>query len=157
MRSIIKLRNLLFPFLQVIILTNTINLLQAQDNIFPSHFISNAKYAYLVDFDSGQTIFNKNGDEKMVPSSMTKIMTAYIVFEKLQNGSLKLSDKLIVTRNAAAKGGSKMFVAADQRVSVEDLLKGVIVLSGNDASIVLAEGLYGTATPATVCGGLLRL
>jgi len=145
MHSMIKLRKQLF-LLTTLIGIYTVNLLQAQDNISPIHLISRTKYAHLVDFDSGQTLFSKNGDKKMVPSSMTKIMTAYIVFEKLQNGSLNLSDKLIVTRNAAVKGGSKMFVAADQQVSIEDLLKGVIILSGNDASIVLAEGLYGTET-----------
>ena len=140
----IRFRKLLFQFTNIILLINTINFLHAQDSIFTNHFITNAKYAYLYDYNSGQTIYNKNGTEKMVPSSMTKIMTAYIVFTKLKNGSLKLSDKFVVTKNAAHKGGSKMFLAADQRVSIEDLLKGVIILSGNDASIVLAEGINGS-------------
>jgi D-alanyl-D-alanine carboxypeptidase (penicillin-binding protein 5/6) len=73
---------------------------------------------------------------------MTKIMTAYIVFDKLKNNELKLSDKFIISANAAKKGGSKMFLKSGQNVSVDALLNGIIVLSGNDASIAIAEGLY---------------
>ena len=97
-----------------------------------------------MDFNSGQTLYEKNSDEVMTPSSMTKIMTAYIVFEKLESGVLQLKDKFPVTNNATSKGGSTMFLKSGQEVSVDDLLKGVIILSGNDASIALAEGLYGS-------------
>ncbi len=80
----------------------------------------------------------------MPPSSMTKIMTSYIIFQNLQNGDLKLSDKFIISDKAAKKGGSKIFLKSGQKVSVDELLKGVIVLSGNDASIALAEALDGS-------------
>ena len=122
------------------IITSTL----AQDNIFPIYFDTKAKYAYLIDYDSGEVLFDKNGNTPMPPSSMTKIMTSYIVFDQLQRGVLQLSDKFLVSKNAAQKGGSKMFVRENQKVSIDDLLKGAIVLSGNDACIVLAEGLYGS-------------
>lgn len=116
----------------------------AQDNIFPTHFETKANYAYLMDYDSGAVLFDKEGNTKMVPSSMTKIMTTYIVFDKLKNGGLKLTDQFIVSANASKKDGSKMFIAPNQQVTIEELLNGVIVLSGNDACIALAEGLYGS-------------
>jgi D-alanyl-D-alanine carboxypeptidase (penicillin-binding protein 5/6) len=116
----------------------------AQDNIFPTHFDTKAKYAYLMDYDSGEVLFDKNGNVTMAPSSMTKIMTTYIIFDKLKNGGLKLSDKFIVSENASKKDGSKMFIAPKQQITVDELLNGVIVLSGNDACVVLSEGLYGS-------------
>ena len=116
----------------------------AQDNIFSNNFSTSAKYAYLVDFESGEVLYDKDGNIAMPPSSMTKIMTSYIVFQNLQNGDLKLSDKFTISREAAKKGGSSMFLKSGQKVSVDELLKGVIVLSGNDASIALAEALHGS-------------
>ncbi|MFQ3307294.1 MAG: D-alanyl-D-alanine carboxypeptidase (penicillin-binding protein 5/6) [Candidatus Midichloriaceae bacterium] len=123
---------------------NTINFTFAQDNIFPVDFFTKAKHAYLMDYESGEILYSKNANVPMTPSSMTKIMTTYIMFSKLKQGNLNLSDNFIVSKNASLKGGSKMFLKHNQKVSVENLLKGVIVLSGNDASITLAEGLYGS-------------
>lgn len=104
---------------------------------------TSAKQAVIIDMGTGMTLLEKNADEKMPTSSMSKVMTAYMVFEALQEGRLNMSDTLPVSEKAWQKGGSKMFVEVGKRVSVEDLLKGVIVQSGNDATIVLAEGIAG--------------
>lgn len=103
-----------------------------------------AKQAMVVDMQTGSVIYSKNADEKMPTSSMSKVMTMLVVFDALKDGRLSLDDKLLVSTKAWKKGGSKMFVGEGTRVSVEDLIKGVIVQSGNDATIVLAEGLAGS-------------
>ena len=103
-----------------------------------------AQQAMLIDPDSGQIILEKNPDQLMKPASMAKLMTIYIVFEKIQNKSISLNDKFIVSEKAWKKRGSRTFLEPGQNVSVEDLLKGVIVQSGNDAAIVLSEGISGT-------------
>ncbi len=103
-----------------------------------------AKQAVLMDMKTGAVLFEKNADAPMEPASMTKMMTVYLVFERLRDGRLSLDDELSVSEKAWRKGGSKMFIDAGDRVSVEDLLRGIIVQSGNDASIALAEGLAGS-------------
>jgi D-alanyl-D-alanine carboxypeptidase (penicillin-binding protein 5/6) len=103
-----------------------------------------AREAILMDYDTGHVLFAKNAEQRMPPASMTKIMTTYLVFERLKEGRLSLDDTFVVSRKAWRKGGSKMFVEVGNEVTVEDLLQGVIVQSGNDASIVLAEGIAGT-------------
>lgn len=103
-----------------------------------------APQVYMKDFNTGTILFEKNADQQMVPSSMSKIMTAHLVFERLKSGDIKLDDTLYVSKEAWQMGGSKMFVQVESRVNVDDLLHGVIVQSGNDACIVLAEGLGGT-------------
>ena len=103
-----------------------------------------AKQAILMDAQTGTVLFEKNADDTMPPSSMSKLMTVYMVFERLKSGSLTLDDKLPVSKKAWRKGGSKMYVLVGKSVRVEDLLRGIIVQSGNDATIVVAEGLSGT-------------
>ena len=103
-----------------------------------------AKQAIMIDFDTGQIILEKNSDELMKPASMAKLMTIYIVFEKIKNKSISLDDKFIVSEKAWKKRGSRTFLEPGQNVTVSDLLRGVIVQSGNDAAIVLAEGISGT-------------
>ena len=103
-----------------------------------------AKQAIMIDPDTGQIILEKNSDELMKPASMAKLMTIYIAFEKIKNKSISLDDKFIVSEKAWKKRGSRTFLEPGQTVSVEDLLRGVIVQSGNDAAIVLAEGISGT-------------
>jgi len=103
-----------------------------------------AREAFLVDFDTGAVLLDKNADQLMPPSSMSKLMTAYMVFERLKDDLLSLDDELTVSEKAWRMGGSKMFVEVGKQVRVEDLLRGVIVQSGNDACIVLAEGLAGS-------------
>ena len=103
-----------------------------------------AKQAIMIDPDTGQIILEKNSDELMKPASMAKLMTIYLAFEKIKNKSISLDDKFIVSEKAWKKRGSRTFLEPGQTVSVEDLLRGVIVQSGNDAAIVLAEGISGT-------------
>ena len=103
-----------------------------------------AREAFLVDATTGRVLLDKNSDVSMPPASMSKIMTTYMVFERLKDGRLSLDDELPVSEKAWRMGGSKMFVEVGKTVRVEDLLRGVIVQSGNDACIVLAEGLAGT-------------
>lgn len=102
-----------------------------------------AKQAILIDLETGTVLLEKNADDPVPPSSMSKMMTVYLVFERLKEGTLSLSDTFVVSRKAWKRGGSKMFVEVGKSVAVGDLLRGVIVQSGNDASIVLAEGLAG--------------
>jgi D-alanyl-D-alanine carboxypeptidase (penicillin-binding protein 5/6) len=103
-----------------------------------------AREAVLLDVTTGAILLEKNADTAMPTASMSKIMTVFMVFERLKDGRLSLDDKLLVSENAWRKGGSKMYVQVGDQIRVEDLLRGVIVQSGNDASIVLAEGLGGT-------------
>ena len=103
-----------------------------------------AKQAILYDLDTKSVIFKKNSDQLVSPSSMSKIMTIYYTFKKISEGDLSLQDEFIVSKKAWKKGGSKMFVKINDRVKVEDLNRGIIVQSGNDACIVLAEGLSGS-------------
>ena len=112
--------------------------------VYSSAFETSSKQAILVDAATGTVLFEKNADERMAPSSMSKMMTIYQVFDALKEGSLSLDDSFLVSEKAWRKGGSKMYVSVNSRVNVEDLLKGVIVQSGNDASIVIAEGLSGS-------------
>ncbi len=107
-------------------------------------FETTAKQAILVDYDTGTVLFEKNPDETMFPASMSKIMTALLVFDRLRDGNLTLESKLPVSEKAWRMGGSKMFVRVGEEVSVEDLLRGIIVQSGNDASIVVAEAIGGS-------------
>jgi D-alanyl-D-alanine carboxypeptidase (penicillin-binding protein 5/6) len=103
-----------------------------------------ARQMILIDADTDTVIFEKNADELMPPSSMSKLMTAFMVFEQLAAGKLRLDDMLPVSEKAWRIQGSKMFVPLGGRVKVEDLLRGVIIQSGNDACVVLAEGVAGT-------------
>jgi len=103
-----------------------------------------ARQMVLIDAESGTVIFEKNSEERMPPSSMSKLMTAYMVFEQLAAGKLRLDDVFPVSEKAWRMQGSKMFVHVGDRVRVEDLLRGVIIQSGNDACIVLAEGIAGS-------------
>jgi len=103
-----------------------------------------AREAILIDATTGAVLMEKDADLLMPPASMSKIMTAYMVFTRLKEGRLRLDDTLPVSEKAWKMGGSKMFVEVGSEIRVEDLLQGVIVQSGNDACIVLAEGLAGS-------------
>jgi serine-type D-Ala-D-Ala carboxypeptidase (penicillin-binding protein 5/6) len=103
-----------------------------------------ARWAFIMDFNSGATLLDKDADVSMPPSSMTKLMTAYLVYAALKSGKLKLTDELPVSEKAWRMGGSKMFVQVGTSVKVEDLIRGMIIQSGNDACIVLAEGIAGS-------------
>lgn len=103
-----------------------------------------AKGYLLMDMHSGRVLAEKNADERMEPASITKIMTAHVVFEELANGNLKLDDMVTVSEKAWKTGGSRMFIEVNSRVSIGDLLKGLIIQSGNDAAIALAEHIAGS-------------
>ena len=105
-----------------------------------------AREAILIDIETGAVLFDKNADLLMAPASMSKLMTVYMLFERLRDGGLSLDDTFAVSENAWRKGGAKsgsstMFLEPGSRVRVEDLIRGIIVQSGNDACIVVAEGL----------------
>jgi D-alanyl-D-alanine carboxypeptidase (penicillin-binding protein 5/6) len=103
-----------------------------------------AKGYLLEDFLSGQTIAEKNADQPLEPASITKLMTAYVVFREIREGNLSLEEKVRISEKAWRTEGSRMFVEVNSQVSVADLLKGVIIQSGNDATVALAEHVAGT-------------
>jgi D-alanyl-D-alanine carboxypeptidase (penicillin-binding protein 5/6) len=103
-----------------------------------------AQWAIIVDYNTGAELLNKQADVEMPPSSMTKLMTAYIVYSKLKAGTLHMDQMLPVSEAAWRTQGSKMFVEINGTIKVEDLIRGMIIQSGNDACIVLAEGIAGS-------------
>ena len=106
-----------------------------------------ARTAILQDYLSGEILFEKDITRSIYPASMTKIMTSIVVFDLLKVGDLSLDDKIIVSENAwrlSQSGYSSMFIMVGDEVTVEELLKGIIVASGNDACVALAEGVAGT-------------
>ncbi len=103
-----------------------------------------AKFAYLLDLSSDTVLLNKAADISTAPASMSKMMTVLMMLERIKAGTLKLDDTFPVSEKAWRKGGSKMFVKLGSRVRVDQLLRGIIVQSGNDACIVVAEGLSGS-------------
>ncbi|WP_033069980.1 serine hydrolase [Thalassospira australica] len=105
---------------------------------------TNAREAFIMDFDTGAVLLDKEGDTLTEPASMTKMMTVHMLFKYLKDGRVSMDDTFHVSEKAWRKGGSKMFVEVNSNVSVSDLLHGIIVQSGNDAAIVVAEGLSGT-------------
>ena len=109
-----------------------------------SEIFLHSRQAILLDFETGEVLFEKNADERMAPSSMSKILTTYLVFEALKSGRVKMTDTFSISEKAWRKKGSKMFVTLGSQVTVKDLLKGAVIQSGNDACIALAEGLDGS-------------
>lgn len=102
-----------------------------------------AEQALIIDHHTGKILFEKNADALMYPSSMTKIFTAAMVFERLKKGIIKPETPILVSKKAWKTGGSKMFIDVNSSVSVNDLLHGIIIVSGNDACVAIAEGLSG--------------
>lgn len=119
-------------------------LLLAAPQAQAEQFATEARNAILVDMTSGAVLMEKDSGIAVPPASMSKLMTVVMVFEALASGRLSMDDEFIVSEKAWKKGGSKMFVKVGDRISVENLLRGIIVQSGNDASIVVAEGLAGS-------------
>lgn len=115
----------------------------------PATFETAARFAVLMDYESGTVIFQKDADARLEPASMTKLMTVAVVFNEVRAGRVKLDDLFFVSENAwrtggAASGGSTMFAELNSQIRVEDLVRSVIIQSGNDAAIVLAEGIAGS-------------
>ncbi len=114
--------------------------------------ITSAKQAILMDVNSGQVLFKKNENEKISPASITKVMTSIIAFDLIKSGELKLNEKFLVSNKAwrmAKQGYSSMFIVPNDRITVLNLLKGIIIASGNDACIALAEGIAGSEAAFT--------
>ena len=130
-------------------LKNTLNSLILSISLIFFTFNSNAiesiaKTALLIDLSTGEVLLDKNSEERTYPSSMTKIMTALMAFEKIKDGTLSIDQEFLISKKAWKMGGSKMFIEVDKKVKVSDLLLGVVVQSGNDASIAIAEGISGS-------------
>ncbi|KIC42120.1 D-Ala-D-Ala carboxypeptidase [Ruegeria sp. ANG-R] len=115
----------------------------------PAHaFDTTARAAYVIDQKTGTVLLSKDADQPLPPASMSKLMTLYVAFEALRDGRLTLDETLPVSEHAMSYGGSTMFLNTQDRVRVEDLLRGIIVLSGNDACVVIAEALSPDGTEA---------
>lgn len=113
-----------------------------------SAFETKARAAFVMDQSTGTVLLAKNADEALPPASMSKLMTLYMAFEAVRDGRLQMTEKLPVSQHAMNYGGSTMFLDTTDRVAVEDLLRGIIVLSGNDACAVIAETLSPDGTEA---------
>ena len=103
-----------------------------------------ALQAIVYDYNTQEIIFEKQSNELTIPASMTKIMTVYAVFDRIQNTSLSVTDKCTISTRAFRMGGSRMFLERNDKVTINDLLRGIIIQSGNDASVAIAECLSGT-------------
>jgi D-alanyl-D-alanine carboxypeptidase (penicillin-binding protein 5/6) len=118
---------------------------QAANTIFTPTAPTVAASSYiLLDFNSGRILAEKDPDKRLAPASLTKIMTVYVVFREINAGHMTLDEKVTISQNAWETGGSKMFVEVNKQVAVEDLLQGVVIQSGNDASVALAEHVAGS-------------
>ena len=115
-------------------------IVQAED----LNLAENAKSAILIEASTGEVLYKKNADERLAPASMTKIMSLILIMENIEKGNLKWNDVIVVSKNAASMGGSQIFLEANEMMSVEDLVKGICVASGNDATVALAEKIAGT-------------
>ena len=130
-------RAFILPLVSIVIVG--LGLLEARAQTYQS----NAPFALLMDYDSGAVLFEKNADELMAPASLSKLMTVEIVFHELKEGRLKLDDEFQVSENAWRTGGapshgSAMFLAVHSKARIEDLIRGLVIQSGNDAAITLA-------------------
>lgn len=104
----------------------------------------NAKSAILIEASTGEVLFEKNADERLVPASMTKMMSMLVIIEAIENGDLKWNQEIQVSDNASSMGGSQILLETGEKMSVRDLFKGVAIASGNDAVVALAEAVAGT-------------
>ena len=131
---------------------NKINILKVIVIIFitfpvKAEFDVKASTAILQDYLSGEILFEKDADRSIYPASMTKIMTSIVAFDLINNGDIKLTDKFLISEKAwrlSRPGNSSMFIMLNDEITVEDLLKGIIIVSGNDACVALAEGIAGS-------------
>lgn len=114
---------------------------QAEDEL-----AAHAQSAYLMEYETGESLFEKNSEEKMYPASMTKMMSLILVYEALNTQTLKLDEVLTISEKAASMGGSQVFLQQNEKMSVKDLLKAVCIASANDAMVALAERLSGSVS-----------
>lgn len=142
MKSVMRLRSTLVSSFCLLMLLLTPTLQAAP--LIPNAPDLDASSYILVDFNTGAILAEKNASMKAEPASITKLMTLYVAFQELRNGTLQLTDKVTVSKKAWRTQGSRMFIEVGKQVKVDDLLMGIIVQSGNDASIALAEHIAGT-------------
>jgi len=138
-------KNLSFYFFSLFITLSQANAQETEINTPPAPTIDASAY-FLEDFHTGKVLAEGNADAKLAPASLTKIMTTYVVFRELSNGHLHLDDKVTISEKAWKTSGSRMFLELGNQVSIQDLLHGVIIQSGNDASVALAEHVAGDET-----------
>ncbi len=134
---------------QLLVLTTAIFMMfgvatQAKANEQQLKLVDDVKSAILMERDTGEILYASNADEKLPPASMTKIMTMLLIMEELDKGTLKLDEKVRASEYAASMGGSQIFLEAGEEMTVEDLLKGIAIASGNDASVAMAERIAGS-------------
>lgn len=137
--SLVHSKRLLFTLLLLL----SLSVQAAKQILMPAAPQLAAKSYYLEDFDSRKVLVAHEADKEIPPASLTKIMTAYVVFKEIAGGNLNLADLVTVSEKAWRTGGSKMFIEVNKQVSVDDLLKGVVIQSGNDACVALAEHIAG--------------
>lgn len=109
-----------------------------------SELAHEAKSAILIERDTGKVLYNKNSNERLAPASMTKIMTMLLIMEALDKGKIKMSDKVRTSEHAASMGGSQIFLEPGEEMTVKEMLKGIAIASGNDASVAMAEFISGS-------------
>ena len=126
--------------LLIMVLSLFIPLVKAED----LKLAENAKSAILIEASTGEVLFEKNADEKLVPASMTKMMSMLLILEAIENGVLKWDQVITVSENASSMGGSQILLETGEKMTVKDLFKGVAIASGNDAVVALAEASYGS-------------
>ncbi|MGW8209718.1 MAG: D-alanyl-D-alanine carboxypeptidase family protein, partial [Syntrophobacteria bacterium] len=125
----------------VVMLTSTLKLSWAQE--MPHPFALAAQSAVLIDANSGEFLYGQNPDERISPASFVKLITLLLIFDAVDQGQVLIEDKVWISEKAWRTGGSKMFVRQGNRVPLEELIKGIAVVSGNDACIAVAEFLQG--------------
>lgn len=113
-------------------------------NVLAEDLAPNAKSAILINYETGNIVFEKNSEEKLAPASMTKIMTMLLIMEQIDSGKLNYDDQVIISEKAASMGGSQIFLEANSSMKVEELIKGISIASGNDAAVAMAEKVGGS-------------
>lgn len=140
MKKFLILISILSIFIPLFTLAETLE----ENNNNQIKLIENAKSGILIDVNSGKVLYEKNPTEKLAEASLTKMMVQLIFLEYLENGKIKLTDKIKVSANAASFGGSQIYLEPNEEMSIEDLFKGVCVASANDATVAIAETIAGT-------------
>ena len=130
------MKKIIFIILTLFLGVMSIN---AEGNLTPK-----ATSSILIEASTGKVLYEKDADKKLAPASLTKIMTMLLTMESLESGKINYNDKVLISKNAASMGGSQIFIEANSRVSVKDLIRGISIASANDAAVALAEKIGGT-------------
>ncbi len=117
---------------------------ESTDTSSSLNLASNAKSAIMIETSTGKIIFEKNSKEKLAMASMTKMMSLLLIMENIENGNIKWNEMVTASENASSMGGSQIFLQTGEQMSVEDLVKGICIASGNDATLAMAERIGGT-------------